>query len=572
MRSLLALSALLLAAPPPDRLNVLLVITDDQGWGDFRSNGNEKIETPNLDRLAAAGARFDLFFVSPVCAPTRASVLTGRYSLRTGVSWVTRGLETMRAEEVTIAEALRDAGYATGYFGKWHNGAHYPHHPNGQGFEDFFGFSGGHLNNYFDTTLERNGKPEKTGGYIADVLTDEAIRYVEAKRDKPFFCTVAFNTPHSPFQVPDRHYEKHRARGLDEKMASVYGMVENLDENLGRLLPKLPGDTVVLFLTDNGPNGPRYNGGMRGAKGSVHEGGIRVPLFIRRPGKIAPGTRVETIAAHIDLFPTILELCGVSAPKGVSLDGMSLVPLLEGRATGWPDRTIFTHQSRQGEARPAPGAARTQRWRWVQEGQRAELFDMAADPGQARDVSKDHPEVAERLRAAYEKWFKDVTRRPIERLPIPVGHPERPAVELPAPEAYLQGGVAWKGRAGWANDWITGWTSLEDQVAWEIDVARPGRYSVTLLYTCPEADVGSRIRIEAGGRSLEAVLARAHDPAPVPSPDRVPRGEVFEKAWGELHAGTLELEKGRTRLAVRAVARPGRAVMELKGVRLGRVE
>jgi len=172
------------------RPNVLLLMTDDQGWGDIHSHGNQKLDTPVLDKLAADSVQFDRFYVSPVCAPTRASLLTGRYHLRTGVSWVTRGLETMRSEEVTLAEALKQAGYATGCFGKWHNGAHYPYHPNGQGFDEFFGFCAGHWNNYFDTHLERNGKAVKTRGYITDVLTDAAIAFIEKHRQRPFFCYV----------------------------------------------------------------------------------------------------------------------------------------------------------------------------------------------------------------------------------------------------------------------------------------------------------------------------------------------------------------------------------------------
>ena len=305
--------------PRASRPNVLLIMTDDQGWGDVRSHGNDKIDTPVQDAFAAQAARFERFYVSPVCAPTRASLLTGRYHLRTGTAWVTRGLETMRCEEVTLAEILKQAGYATGCFGKWHNGAHYPHHPNGQGFDEFFGFCAGNWNNYFDTHLEHNGKSVTTGGFITDVLTDAAMAFIEEHKDRPFFCYVPYNAPHGPFQVPDRYFEKYKKRGLDDKTAAVYGMVENVDDNLDRLLHKLDelkltDNTIVLFLTDNGPNGKRYNGGMKGTKGSVDEGGVRVPLFIRWPGQINPGITVKPIAAHIDLLPTIVELCGVSMP------------------------------------------------------------------------------------------------------------------------------------------------------------------------------------------------------------------------------------------------------------------
>jgi arylsulfatase A-like enzyme len=557
--------------------NVVLIMTDDQGWGDIHSHGNEKLDTPVLDKLAADGVRFERFYVSPVCAPTRASLLTGRYHLRTGVSWVTRGLETMRSEEVTIAEGLKQAGYATGCFGKWHNGAHYPYHPIGQGFDEFFGFCAGHWNNYFDTHLEDNGKPVKTRGYITDVLTDAATAFIEKHRERPFFCYIPYNAPHGPFQVPDRYFDKYKKRGLDDRTACIYGMVENIDDNVARILKKLDDlglteRSIVIFLTDNGANGQRYNDGMRGTKGSVHEGGVRVPLFIRWPGHLEPGTTVRQIAAHIDLLPTIMELCGVPMPKTLPLDGVSLVPLLKGQRIDWPDRMIFTHQSRRGEATLAPGAARTQRYRLVTYGKRYELYDMVADPGQKKDMASQRPQIVEKLGAAYEAWFEDVTRREIERLPIPVGYPQANSVELPAPECHMQGNVTFKGRAGWANDWITNWISTDDSVWWDVDVVRPGEYEVTLLYVCPEEDVGSKIRAEAGGRSVDSVVRRAHNPDPIPSPDRVPRGEVYEKVWATLALGTVHLNKGRTQLSVKALTKTGRAVMDLKAARLRRID
>ncbi|MQY63441.1 MAG: sulfatase-like hydrolase/transferase, partial [Calditrichaeota bacterium] len=293
------------------RPNILLIMTDDQGWGDITSHGNDVIKTPVMDRIAAEGARFERFYVSPVCAPTRAALLTGRYCLRTGTHGVTRGQENMRSDEVTNAEVFKQAGYATGCFGKWHNGAHYPHHPNGQGFDEFFGFCAGHWNNYFDTTLDRNGQPVETKGYISDVLTNASMAFIEQNRKRPFFCYLPYNAPHTPWQVPDRYFDKYKAKGLDDETACSYAMTECLDDNIGRLLGQLDelnlaGDTIVLFLTDNGPNTDRYNGGMKGRKGSVNEGGVRVPLFIRWPGHIRPGTYVKPIAAHIDLLPTLV--------------------------------------------------------------------------------------------------------------------------------------------------------------------------------------------------------------------------------------------------------------------------
>ncbi len=566
------------AAGPP---NVLLIITDDQGWGDVRSHGNRQIDTPVIDRLAADGVQFERFFVSSVCAPTRASLLTGRYHLRTGIHGVTRGFENMRSQEVTVAEVLKKAGYATGCFGKWHNGRHYPHHPNGQGFDEFLGFCCGHWNNYFNTHLDHNGKEIQTEGYITDVLTDAAIRFMEKNREGPFFCYVPYNAPHSPWQVPDRYFEKYKARGLDDKTACAYAMCENLDENIGRLLKKLDqlelaGQTVVLFTTDNGPNSDRYNGGMKGRKGSVHEGGIRVPLFVRWPGRIEPGTVVRPIAAHIDLLPTIVELCGVPLPDGLRLDGVSLAPLLAGKAADWPDRMIFTHRSRGAEVKPTVGSVRVQRWRAVSYGKRWELYDMLADPGQKKDVARQHPQLVERLAAAYLASFEEVTRAGFETIPIPVGYPQRPVVECPGHEAFLEPptrkGISYCGRAGWANDWITNWTDTGAYPWWAVEVVKAGRYEVTLMYVCGKENVGARLRVEVGGRSVQGVVTRPHDPEPIPSPDRVPRGEVREKIWAPLTLGTVDLREGKTRLIVRALSKPGAEVVDLKAVRLTRVD
>ena len=578
------LLAVLVSGPraPAALPNVLLVMTDDQGWGDVHTHGNADLDTPVMDRLAREGARFERFFVSPVCAPTRASLLTGRYYLRTGTHGVTRAYETMRSDEVTLAEAFKAAGYATGLFGKWHNGAHYPNDPNGQGFDEFLGFTAGHWNNYFDTDLSHNGTPVRTHGYITDVLTDAALAFIDAHRDGPFFAYVPYNAPHSPFQVPERYFSKYKARGFDDKNAAVYGMVENLDDNLGRLLARLDerglrDNTIVVFLTDNGPNGDdRYNGDMRGAKASVHEGGVRVPLFIRWPGHIAPHTVVRRPAMHIDLFPTLLALAGVPMPETPPLDGVSLVPLLHADAAGWPDRTLFTHWRLDAGSEPTPGAVRTERWRAVDTGQGWELYDLLSDPGQRTDVAALYPEVTRRLGTAYAGWFADVTRTGFDPIPTALGYPERPTVLLPGHEAVLHPGwgegIRYVGRNGWANDWVTGWTSTDAYPAWPVDVVAPGRYAVTLFYTCAPEDVGGRLRVDIGGQHLEGTVTEAFDPEPRFSPDRVLRGEVYEKLWKPMTLGTVALPAGRTELALRATYVPGNKTIDLKAVQVRRVE
>ncbi|MBN2092742.1 arylsulfatase [candidate division KSB1 bacterium] len=557
--------------------NVLLVMTDDQGYGDVHSHGNDLIDTPVQDKLAGEGARFNLFYVSPVCAPTRASLLTGRYHLRTGTVWVTHGLETMRATETTIATVLKQAGYATGCFGKWHNGGHYPHHPNAKGFDEFFGFCAGHWNNYFDTELEKNGQKTRKKDFITDVLTDAAIEFITKNQHQPFFCYVPYNAPHGPFQVPDKYFDKYKQRGLNDKDAAIYGMVENVDDNLGRILNKidelhLREDTIVIFLTDNGPNGQRYNANMRGIKGSIHEGGIRVPCFIRWPGYIQPGILAEPIAAHIDLFPTILALCEVPMPKALPIDGVSLVPLLKQETSNWPDRYIFTHQSRRGEVKPGPGSIRNQKYRLVTEdGSNWELFNMAVDPGQTRNIEAEHPEIAHELQQAYRKWFADVTKAGFGPFPIQIGHPAENPVEMLATEAILNGSLRFKGDMGWANDWIVNWKDSNCFVSWDIEVMQPGEYQVALLYTCAEKNLGAHFLVSAGEASVQGSVMQPHDPAPIFSPDRIPRGEVYEKFWAPLNLGVLRLKTGRQQLTVRAVKIPGAEAIELKAVQLTRI-
>ena len=361
----LALAAVLAA----DRPNVLLILTDDQGWGDLSMHGGP-LATPQLDRLAAEGAQFERFYVSPVCAPTRSSLLTGRYHWRTGVHGVTRGQENMRSDEATIAEIFSRSGYATGCFGKWHNGASYPLDPVGQGFDRFVGFCAGHWNNYFDTTL-RDSRRLPTGrvqsrmvptdGYITDVLTDAAIGFIQRQAGRPFLCYVPYNAPHWPPQVPDRFYDKFAARPeLDPKEKAAYAMVENIDENVGRLLKKLDehglaDNTIVVFVTDNGANSDRWDGEMRGAKGSIHEGGIRVPCFVRWPGKVDAGRVIGTAAMHIDLLPTLAGLCGVdvdAVPAAGPRDGIDLSRLLLGKTDSLPSRQLITSRvPRSGEVR-----------------------------------------------------------------------------------------------------------------------------------------------------------------------------------------------------------------------------
>ena len=573
-----------------ERPNILLIMTDDQGYGDLACHGNELIDTPVLDRLASQSIRFDRFFVCPYCTPTRAALMTGRYPLRTGAASVTRGLETVRPEEVTIAEVLKSAGYATGCFGKWHIGEHYPSHPLGQGFDEYFGMPQGHWDNYFDPKLEHNGEIVETKGFITDVITDYVLQFIEDHHKEPFFCYVPYNAPHTPMQIPDRYFDKYTARGLNARNAATYGLVENADENIGRLLTKLDElklaeNTVVFFLSDNGAEGregSRYNAGMRGMKGTVHEGGMRVPLFVRWPGHFRADTVVKEIGMHVDLLPTISELCGVTEPKTLPLDGKSLVPLLRGTGTDWPERTLFARSAgwrRMVEYRdpvikelnPYAGTVRTTRWRAVNEGDRWQLYDMLADPSEKQDLAKSEPEVVARFSQAYDAWFADVTEVPIARPLIPVGYKERPYVELPAPEAYFTDGIRWYNQWGFAHDWLTGWSSTEDRIWWEIDVVAVGRYEVSIRYTCPAESVGTKLRIEFGNKPVEGALAREYNPEPRQRATRSPK-KRFVQTFAEQTLGEIDLQAGRQQVIIRALSAPGKSVCDLKCIGLRRLD
>ena len=438
-------------ATPARHPNLVVFLTDDQGFGDFGHAGHPALSTPHLDRLAAESPRVERFYVSPVCSPTRASLLTGRYNYRTRVvdTWVGRSM--MEPEEVTLAEVLRDAGYATGIFGKWHLGDCFPLRPTEQGFETALIHRGGGIaqpseppangRRYTDPILLRDGVEVETEGYCTDVYVDAALGFIDAAlaSDRPFFAYVPTNAPHGPFHdVPQESYDRARARDLlaalpgdpaadDDRVdreARIVAMVENIDQNVGRMLAHLEArgiaeDTVFVFLNDNGPVWGRYTAGLRGYKTGVYEGGIRTPLFVRWPGRLSPDTVVADAGAHIDLLPTLLEAVGVE-PPAVELDGRSFFAQLAGDATRLPERSLFL-QTHRGDV-PAfehHFAVVGPRYKLVRAsgfGRKQppadhpfELFDLLADPGEAIDLAAAQPERVARMRAEYRAWFEDVS-------------------------------------------------------------------------------------------------------------------------------------------------------------------
>ncbi len=554
--------------------NIVILLADDQGWGDLGFNGNTNLRTPQIDALGRAGAVLDRFFVCPVCAPTRAELLTGRYHARCGVRGVSIGQERMNLDERTLAETFLAAGYATGAFGKWHNGSQWPYHPNARGFQEFYGFTSGHWGEYFDPPLEHNGRPVRGHGYIADDLTDHALAFIEQNQARPFLCYLPWNTPHSPFCVPDEYWNRFKDRPLamrarDEKSEDldatrcVLAMSENLDDNVGRVLRrldelKLADRTIVIYFSDNGPNTERWNGDMKGRKGSTDEGGVRAPFVIRWPGKIAPGTRVPQIAGAIDLLPTLASLAGVPLLSTKPLDGRDLSPLLLGTAHDWPDRMIFSHQNDK-------LSVRTQRHRLDDRGA---LFDLETDPGQRQDLAAQQPALAAQLRQAVAAFRAEALPTGPEDRPFPVGYPEFPMTPLPARDGVPHGGVQRSATAPNCSYFVH-WKTPADSMTWDVDVHTAGDYEVTLLYTCPEADAGSTIELSCNGSALRGKVAPAWDPPLITGQDRVPRkGESIMKEFHPLALGVLRLEKGRGLLTLRAVEIPGGSVMDVRLVSL----
>jgi len=448
-----------LTAAPAGKPNVVLVITDDQGYGELACHGNKVIKTPNLDKLHAQSVRFTAFHVSPTCAPTRTSLMTGRHEFRSGVTHTIHERERMSLKSPTMPQMLKQAGYTTGVFGKWHLGDQEPYQPNNRGFDEVFIHGAGGIgqsypgscgdapgNRYFDPAIRHNGTFVKTRGFCTDIFFTQALRWIKANRRRPFFAYITTNAPHGPLVCPDKYKKPYLEAGLGAGHAAFYGMITNIDENVGILLAKLDewklaDNTLVIFMTDNGsaraggarrrkgrgrPAKGLFNAGMRGKKGTPHEGGTRVPCFVRWKGKIPAGVDVGALTGHIDIFPTLAEVCGGRLPAGVKLDGRSFAPLLRDPRTAWADRYIFVHVGRWRKGRAAASkysacAVRSQRFRLVNN---RELFDIAADPGETTNVIDKHPDVVAGMREAYDRWWSEVLPAMVnEDAPVPKENP-----------------------------------------------------------------------------------------------------------------------------------------------------
>ncbi len=445
----LALSALT-ATRAADRPNIIFILTDDQGYGDISAHGNPILKTPNLDRLHRESVRFTDFHVSPTCAPTRSALLTGRHEFRNGVTHTIEERERLALNAITLAQVLRRAGYATGIFGKWHLGDEPAYQPEKRGFGETFIHGAGGIgqsfpgscgdapgNKYFDPLILHNGEFMKTQGFCTDIFFSHAIEWMDEQLDAhiPFVAWIATNAPHSPLSCPPE-YERPYAGKVPPNVATFFGMIANIDENVGRVLAKLEEwgiakNTLVIFMNDNGGTAgvTIWNAGMRGQKVTPWLGGTRAASFWRWPGTLTPGDRPQ-LAAHIDFFPTLAEIAGaeLGEKERAQIKGRSLLPLLRDPAAAWPERTLFTHVGRwkHGEAASAKYlncSVRTPRWQLVNVHPKAEkawqLFDVQADPGEQNNVADSHPEIVRELDAAYDRWWDSVQSQLVNENAVP---------------------------------------------------------------------------------------------------------------------------------------------------------
>ena len=497
--------------------NIILIITDDQGYGDVGAHGNPVIKTPNLDKLHSESVRLTNYHVDPTCSPTRSALMTGRYSSRTGVWHTIQGRSIMAGDEITVAESLKKAGYSTAMFGKWHLGDNAPSRPQDQGFDRALYHGGGGVwqtpdyygNDYFDDTYFENGAPRKFTGYCTDVWFREADshirKHVENSED-PFFIYLATNAPHGPFWVDEKYSQPYKDAGVPSPMSEFYGMITNIDENVGSLRQTLADlhiteNTLFIFTTDNGTAaGWRgnaegdtwrgFNDNMRGTKGSEYDGGHRVPFFAYWPaGGISGGRDINQLAAHIDIHPTIAEIAGQTVPDSADVDGTSLLRQLKGEVVPM-DRTLVVHSQRIEFPKIwRKSSVMTQQWRLING---KELYDIQADPSQSSDIASAHPDVVENLTAHYKKWWDHIDDRFEDYVRINIGDPAEPEALITCHDWHPDpgSGVPWNQSHIENQPYHNGF--------WAINIVSDGKYEFILrqkpaqvkyLLTAEEAQV-----------------------------------------------------------------------------------
>ncbi len=539
--------------------NVILILTDDQGYGDIAAHGNPYISTPNLDRLYSESARLTNYHVSPTCSPTRAALLTGRYNNRTGVWHTVTGRSRIREDETTMARIFSQNGYETGMFGKWHLGFSFPARPMDKGFKTAVYHGGGGVgntpdywdNDYFDDHYFVNGEARPFTGYCTDVWFSEASKFIRASKDKPFFCYLATNAPHGPYYVEDKYSGRYKNNPKIPN-PNFYGMITNFDENLGKLRAQLEemglaDNTILIFMTDNGtaagvkldghwrdsyPTDIGFNAGMRGTKGSPYEGGHRVPCFIRWPdGDYSKGTDLEKLTAHVDILPTLAEMCKLKFPSGYHSDGVSLVRAIKGNSEYLDGRTLTVDsQRKEVPEKWRLSSVMSGKWRLVNG---KELYDVETDPGQRTDIAADHPERLAELRKSYENWFADVFSNWETRSYSDIGD-ERSGETILTSHDWM-GAIRANGSPAinedgeetpvFAHSQVRGGSLLNG--SWDINVSSPGEYSIELRRWPREAD------LEICGGIAASII-------PIPGGKPFGPGKALEIKEASVKIGNLE--------------------------------
>ncbi|MDR2776083.1 MAG: arylsulfatase [Tannerella sp.] len=561
-----------------ERPNIVIIQADDQGWGDLSFNGNLSVATPNIDRIAKEGVSFENFYVCPVSSPTRAELLTGRYAARGGVRDVSRGGERLNLDEVTVAGYFKSAGYATAAFGKWHNGTQYPYHPNAKGFDEFYGFCSGHWGNYWNPMLEHNGEIVYGEGFIIDDLTNKAIEYIKTNKDKPFFVYIPFNTPHSPMQIPDKWWNRIKNRPLLQQATladredttftrAALALTENIDWNVGRIVAALErlrveDNTILIYLSDNGPNSDRWNGGLKGRKGSTDEGGVRSPLFIKWKNHIKSGIIVEQLSGAIDLMPTLLDMADIHPAYMNEIDGKSLKQIIFQQSAVF-DRYLFSHWNNKVSVRFRNHLLDAD----------SRLFDMKIDRAQKNDLARQEPQIAEQLKQKV-IWYKSAvlsnTAQKDDR-PFTIGHLREKFSKLPARDGIPHGNIQ-RSSAAPNSSYFMNWKQITDSISWNVKVEQAGVFEALIYYTCTRENIGSTLQLSVGDATLQSVLTQANDvPMTGAELDRVPRKESYSKGFAPFSLGNIRISEGEKSISLKAGFIPNEEVMCLQMLVLRRI-
>ena len=552
----------------PIKPNIVIILADDQGWGDLSFNGNQTVSTPNIDKIAQEGVSFDNFYVSPVSAPTRAEFLTGRYSFECGVTGVSEGEERLDLGIKTIANYFKLEGYKTGAFGKWHNGTQYPYHPNARGFDEFYGFCSGHWGNYWEPLLDHNGEVVKGDGFLPDDLTNKAIDFIKENKSSPFLLYLPLNTPHSPMQVPDDWWNKWDDRAITQLATekdkeeinftrAAMALTDNIDWNVGRLIETLNSldlddNTIVLYFTDNGPNSHRWNGEMKGIKGSTDEGGVRSPLFIRWPKKIKPGRVIKQLSGSPDLLPTLLSLATSKKPVG-AIDGIDLSHSILGGSSNI-ERSLVTVWQNKLSIRNGEYLFSETNSLYNVQNDRSQSIILSQDTKQFKKMKEE--------KEYYSKRIKSIIDEKDNR-PFTIGHPDEVYSKLPARDAKAYGEIQRSNKFP-NSSYFTKWRTTSDSIVWNVEVCESGIFEAIVYYTCSERNIGSVVSLFSNHSAIQKKIDVVNDvPMMGADLDRVPRQESYVKGFAPFTLGNIEFKKGETQIVLKADTIANEEVMEM---------